>query len=254
MHEPGVDVERLQREHYDRIAQRYAAHYGDAWSMRYRDRFFNRPMMQGLDLAGARVLEAMCGSGETTGYLLERGARVTGLDISDTEVEAFRARWPRAEAQQASILDTKLPESSFDCVVVVGGLHHVHPHVERAIEEIHRVLRPGGHFCFVEPHAGSLPDRVRRLWYRRDRLFAENEEALDVGALKQRFQGEFEFQIESYGGNLAYLIVLNSMVLRVPLAVKRYVAPALLGVESILQPLQGRSMSCFIVGRWRKRA
>lgn len=254
MNEPGVDVERLQREHYDRIAHRYAQHYGDAWSQRYRDRFFHAPMLQGIELSGARVLEAMCGSGETTGYLLEQGAQVTGVDISETEVDAFRKRWPGAQARRASILDTQLPDGSFDCVVVVGGLHHVHPHVERAIDEIHRVLRPGGHFCFVEPHAGSLPDRARRIWYRRDRLFAANEEALDVAALKTRFAGKFDFLVERHAGNVAYLLVLNSMILRVPLALKRRIAPALLAVESLLQPLQGRRLSCFVVGRWRKRA
>ena len=42
--------------------------------------------------------------------------------------------------------------TSFDCVAVVGGLHHIHPNVKAAVREIHRVLKPGGHFCFMEPH------------------------------------------------------------------------------------------------------
>jgi hypothetical protein len=40
------------------------------------------PMLQELDLRGARVLEAMCGSGLTTGTLLSGGAQVVGLNIA----------------------------------------------------------------------------------------------------------------------------------------------------------------------------
>lgn len=243
----------VQREHYNRIASDYAAHYGDAWSQRYRQRFFNEPMLDGLDLQGRTVVEAMCGIGETTGALIERGARVIGLDISEVEVAGFAQRWPGLSTRCASILQTGIETGSVDCVVVVGGLHHVQPQVPEAIAEIHRILRPGGHFCFVEPHACSLPDRLRRIWYRRDRYFAENEEAIDVGSLKRRFANRFEVEVERYQGNLAYLTVLNSLILRIPLSWKRLYAPALLRLEAMIQPAQGQLLSCYAVGRWRKR-
>lgn len=248
-----MNPEDLQREHYDRIASGYAAHYGDEWSQRYRRRFFDEPMFGGIDLRGRSVVEAMCGPGETTAALLERGAHVTGVDISGTEIEAFERRWPTARAKCASILDTGIEAGSVDCVAVVGGLHHVQPKVPEAIAEIHRILRPGGHFCFVEPHAGSLPDRLRRAWYRHDRYFAENEESIDVARLKALFADRFDVEVERYMGNVAYLAVLNSLILRVPLGWKRFYAPPLLRLEAMLQPLQGPLLSCYTVGRWRKR-
>src|SRR5690606_6885651 len=110
-----------------------------------------------------------------TSALIDRGARVIGLDISEVETSEFARRWPGQTACCASILETGIASSSVDCVVVVGGLHHVQPRVPEAIIEIHRILRPGGHFCFVEPHTGSLPDLVRRIWYRRDGYFGANE-------------------------------------------------------------------------------
>ena len=82
--------EMLQRKHYDRIAQDYEAHYGDACSREYRRRFIYQPMFEGIDVAGMNVLDGMCGSGHTTEYLLSRGARVTGLDISSEEINAVR--------------------------------------------------------------------------------------------------------------------------------------------------------------------
>ena len=102
----------------------------------------------------------MCGSGQTTSYLLTRGAKVTGLDISNEVVDQFQSRWTRqdGEADRCSTPDCRTIQ--FDCVAVVGGLHHIHPEMKAAVREIHRVLKPGGYFVFMEPHTGSFPDVV----------------------------------------------------------------------------------------------
>src|SRR5262249_52809558 len=150
-------------------------------------------MFEGMNLSGMKVIEAMCGSGQTTQYLISRGAQVTGLDISDEAIKSFNRRWPDSDALQASILDSGLDGDSFDAVAIVGGLHHLHPNVNAAIGEIHRILRPGGHLCFVEPHKGSFPDLIRRRWYEYDPLFADNEEAIDLEAMKLKFASQFVF-------------------------------------------------------------
>ena len=98
--------ELQQQEHYDTIAAEYEEHYSDRYSVEYRRRFIYEPMFTGLDLEGKSVLDAMCGSGQTTEYLLERGAKVTGLDISSEVIETFRARWTDATALQRSLLDS----------------------------------------------------------------------------------------------------------------------------------------------------
>src|ERR1700755_3473431 len=79
--------ELLQQAHYDRIAADYETHYSDEWSVEYRRRFIYEPMFDGLRLEGMQVLDAMCGSGQTTSFLLARGTSVTGLDISNEVVE-----------------------------------------------------------------------------------------------------------------------------------------------------------------------
>jgi len=247
-----LDAERAQKQHYDAIASRYSAHYGDTWSQTYRRTFINEPMLKNLNLSGAKIIDAMCGSGETTAYLLEKGAQVTGLDISHVEIEQFQKRFPSSEARCASILSTGLESNFYDCVVVVGGLHHLHPHVPAAIHEIYRVLKIGGYFCFMEPHKGSFPDRVRRLWYRCDSLFKENEAAVDLEALKGEFSSEFEFVKEDYKGNVAYLLVLNSLVFRIPLRLKRIYSHPLIWIESMVEHIQGKLSSCFVIGQWKK--
>jgi SAM-dependent methyltransferase len=246
-------AERQQQEHYDNIAADYEAHYSDYWSVEYRRRFIYEPMFEGLDLSGMKVLDAMCGSGQTTNYLLSQGASVTGLDISNEVIDTFQTQWSNASVVKRSLLDSGLPDNSFDCVAVVGGLHHIHPNVKRAVREIHRILKPGGHFCFMEPHSGSLPDIVRRVWYRFDRFFSDNEASIDIAALQKDFGSRFELKQAKYLGNFAFLLVLNSLIFRIPPGSKKFFAPLLMKLEPIVNKVQTKLTSCFVVTQWQKQ-
>jgi SAM-dependent methyltransferase len=250
---PTTDAEEAQKAHYNRIAAAFQAHYDDPSTRRYRDRFVDQPLLEGLDLNGREVLEGMCGGGLTTSALLARGARVTGIDISEACIESFRARWPQCRAVCGSISNSGLPAESFDAVVVVGGVHHLQPDLDPAIDEIHRLLRPGGSFCFFEPHTGSLPDWFRQRWYRRDSMFSPNEAAIDLAALKARYATRFEFTRERYAGNVAFLLVYNSMIFRVPLALKPWYTPAMLRLEQWIGRVQGPRLACVVIAQWRKK-
>src|SRR2546427_2117385 len=107
--------ELLQKEHYNQISIEYENHYSGESSREYRRRFIYEPMFAGLNLSGMRVLDAMCGSGQTTEYLLSRNALVTGLDISTEAIERFRARWQNCGSACRSLLDSRLESNSFDC-------------------------------------------------------------------------------------------------------------------------------------------
>jgi SAM-dependent methyltransferase len=247
------DVETLQREHYDRISEGYEIHYGDRYSQEYRRRFMFTPMTEGLDLRGMKAVDAMCGSGESTQHLLNCGAKVIGIDISPVEIEKFKKRYPECDARVTSVLSSGLPAASQDLVCVFGGLHHLHPEVNRAVKEIERILRPGGYFIFTEPPAKSLPEYFRQWWYRFDNLFAENEAGVDMEAMRSAFADRFDFELESYGGSIAYLLVLNSMVFRIPHHWKSSYSGICMKMEEWIGPFQGRLLSCSVVCRWRKK-
>ena len=246
--------ERLQQDHYDEISAEYEAHYSDVYSLEYRRRFIYGPMFEGLELSGMNVLDAMCGSGQTTEYLLSRNARVTGLDISNEVMDSFCKRWVNCDAVRRSLLASNLPAESFDCISIVGGLHHIHPNVTQAMEEIHRLLKPGGYFCFMEPHSGSLPDLVRRFWYEHDHFFSDNEASIDIERLERKFKSQFLFKRVSYLGNLAFLLVFNSLIFRIPVRVKPFYSPLLMWLEPLVNKLQGKLTSCFVIGQWQKRS
>jgi SAM-dependent methyltransferase len=119
--------------------------------------------------------------------------------------------------------------------------------------EIHRVLKPGGYFCFMEPHSGSFPDVIRRIWYKHDRFFSDNEAAIDVGSMEREFAAEFKFDRVRYLGNIAFLFVLNSLIFRIPLGVKPFYSSFLISLEGLINKLQGKLTSCFVVARWQKK-
>jgi SAM-dependent methyltransferase len=106
---------------------------------------------------GLDVLELGCGAGDLSLELLNRGARLTALDLSPPSVEltAGRAALHRPDAELrtavAAVEETGLEDASFDRVVGKWILHHVD--VRRAAEEVHRLLRPGGRAAFFENQA-----------------------------------------------------------------------------------------------------
>lgn len=247
------DSETLQKEHYDRIGAEYDNHYNDLYSQKYMRRFVFEPMFAGVEVNDKSVLEAMCGGGQLTEYLLNKNAKVTGLDISPQQTINFKRRHKKADVVCGSILNSGIESESFDVVAVIGGIHHMPPYTNESIQEIYRVLKPGGYFCFMEPHSRTLAESFRRAWYKRDSLFAENEAAIDMNDLHKDFSEHFDFRHEHYLGNFGYLFVLNSMVFRIPLKLKRVYSPAFIAAEAVLNKILGKPFSCFVVAQWQKK-
>jgi ubiquinone/menaquinone biosynthesis C-methylase UbiE len=111
-----------------------------------------------MPIEGATVLELGCGDGEITMQLVNAGAaHVTAIDLSPGMVdlarkrmEAFRPDAPvRFAAAPAE--ETGLPSAAFDLIVGKFVLHHLD--WPQAVEEIARLLKPGGRAVFIETSA-----------------------------------------------------------------------------------------------------
>lgn len=149
-------VEREQR-FYDQKRSSYAR--VRAWITRAIGEFDREAEVQDYyDPAGKVVLDYGCGEGRLTFDLLAKGAsHVTGIDVSNARVERAgelakeRGVEDRCEFVVADAHATGFPEAAFDLVVGNDVLHHLD--LERALEEIRRVLKPGGRAVFAEPLA-----------------------------------------------------------------------------------------------------
>ncbi|MCI5218989.1 MAG: class I SAM-dependent methyltransferase [Candidatus Electrothrix sp. LOE2] len=243
--------ELRQRAYYDRIAETYDQHFANPYALQCRYQVF-QGFLGKLPFNAQRVLDAMCGGGENSGYFLQQGANVTGIDISLQQCELYRKRFPNAACLCSSILDTGLPDESFD-FAVTESLHHLPPKVDEGVYELSRLLRPGGMLMVWEPVTGSMLDLARKIWYRLDRrFFEENESAIAVEELARRHAGHLRLDRLEYGGNLAHLLVQSSMQFRIPLSWLPRYAPFLLRLEPRIQRLQGRRTACWSAALFEK--
>lgn len=153
---------------------------GRVWPWLY-DVTMRRSEFAGLAAIRVRALR------DVTGRTLELGAG-TGANLSAypatagplvlTEPDPHKARRlrckarrrrPDAQVSPADATSLPFPDESFDTVVVTLVLCTV-PNQAAALAEIHRVLRPGGRFVFVEhvrsddPHLARRQDRWQRPW------------------------------------------------------------------------------------------
>lgn len=99
-------------------------------------------------LRGAHILEVGCGMGFDSLEFLKRGVRVTATDLTESAVALARRHFDIAghepEAVQAeNVLRLSFADDTFDAVWACGVVHHTGD-TARAIQEIRRVLKPGG--------------------------------------------------------------------------------------------------------------
>lgn len=105
------------------------------------------------DLAGKQVLEVGCGHGGGASYLTraQRPASYVGLDLNPDAIAFNRDRHKVAglEFVEGDAQNLPFGDESFDVVVNVESSIH-YPHFMRFLEEVTRVLRPGGHFLYAD--------------------------------------------------------------------------------------------------------
>lgn len=108
----------------------------------------------------AEVLELGCFDGTASlGYRKLGPKSMVGIDISGVLVEKARERGIDARVMDAHQLG--FPDASLDTVIGRAILHHLD--YERALREIHRVLRPGGAALFMEPLRDNPAFKLFRL-------------------------------------------------------------------------------------------
>ena len=115
---------------------------------------------------GMRALDLATGTGDIAFALADGGAQVLGLDVTHRMVELardkarrIRAGGHRARAPEFLVGDMStlpFPAGTFDLVTTGYGLRNV-PDLSRAIDEIRRVLKPGGRMLSLDFNRPSNP-------------------------------------------------------------------------------------------------
>jgi hypothetical protein len=109
-----------------------------------------------LDLNQAQVIDVGCGDGWLTRVLAQKGAHVTGIEVSPRQLAHARAMPTVADEHyiQGIAEDLPVPSRSADIVIFFNSLHHVDAQgLPKALKEAARVLKPGGILYVSEPMA-----------------------------------------------------------------------------------------------------
>ena len=104
---------------------------------------------------GAKILDIGAGGGEYSLYFARKGYEVSALELSPANIEAFRKKITpedNIDLAQGNAVDlSRYADESFDAVLVLGPLYHLHGEEDRqkCIREAKRVLKPDGKLFFA---------------------------------------------------------------------------------------------------------
>jgi SAM-dependent methyltransferase len=148
------------RQLWDRLADDWQIQVGDEGDANRR--LNSDPVLWAFlgDVSGRRVLDAGCGTSYLSRQLAERGAVVTGVDVSERMIALARASSPGLDVRVDSCTTLRtIEDGAFDAVVANYVVMDV-PDLPATIAAFHRALRPGGiavlvfsHPCFPQARA-----------------------------------------------------------------------------------------------------
>lgn len=150
---------------------------------------------------GGRILEAGAGSGRWLKALDDRGYEATGIELSEPDVERFRACYPDIRFDHGNIEAMPYEGGSFDAILSLGVIEHLFEGHDRALHEAARVLKPGGVMLITVPHANLCfrlvqlknalrfkllgSNLLRRLLGRPEAPYARDEERQRVARVRE---------------------------------------------------------------------
>jgi ubiquinone/menaquinone biosynthesis C-methylase UbiE len=145
---------RVVERGYDRVAHEYARLEGESEWPRMR---WVRKLLNRLE-SGSSVLDLGCGSGDPADVEISKEHKVTGVDISQTQINLARQNVPTGHFLHGDAGSVEFPPNSFDAVISFYTLEHIPREEHKTIlRRIYQWLRVGG-FLLMSIEAGEFDD------------------------------------------------------------------------------------------------
>jgi len=157
----------MEREQYEVMFRREDQHW---WytGMRHSALSLLRQALAGAEQP--RILDAGCGTGGTTMRLRDLGGPVFGVDIAREALDLAASRCLTGALAQGSIERLPFLDAAFDAVTSFEVVYHSGVgNDQRALEELRRVLRPGGSLLLRLPAHDWLRGQHDQLVHTRHR-------------------------------------------------------------------------------------
>lgn len=108
------------------------------------------------DIKGKKVLDIGCGSGRLISELKLFGATVTACDISPEMVKRTKKKFPTLEVVEGDMENLPFKDGAFDMVIATFVIVHLKD-LEKAFDEVNRVLKDGGQFIVTNINQRKAP-------------------------------------------------------------------------------------------------
>ena len=166
---------------FDQVAKNYDR-TNDLLSF-YQSRLWRRAVRKAVNpLSGHRILDVAAGTGTSSKALLVPGGEVVAADFSKGMIEQGKKQHPELTFVYADAMKLPFQAAEFDAVTISFGLRNVQK-FQTALQEFHRVLKPGGKLVVCEFSKVSGPLGLIYKFYLRfvlpivARIFSSNPEA-----------------------------------------------------------------------------
>ncbi len=166
--QPFTDYRRFIEKHYDGLAGHLTGFTGLVTGHETLAGLLIRP--RAFDVRGCkRILDAGCGNGRYTRFLLRRAdpdALITCFDISQRMLVRARRRLknPRVSHVAADLTRLPYPDAFFDAIVCGWVLEHL-PDPRPGLSELARVLHPGGKLLLLVTEDTLTGSMCSRMWH-----------------------------------------------------------------------------------------
>jgi len=135
------DPKRVVERGYDQVAHDYARLKGESEWPRMR---WLKSLLSRLG-PGSAILDLGCGSGDPADIEIAKEHRVTGVDISQAQIDLARRNVPAGHFIHGDAGSVEFPAASFDAVISTYTLEHIpREEHETILGRIYGWLRPGG--------------------------------------------------------------------------------------------------------------
>jgi len=99
------------------------------------------------------LLDGGCAWGYGTRFFAVKARSSFGVDSNENYIDVARNRYPEIDFRTCRLEETPFESEFFDCIVLNDVIEHV-PEEKHVLNEIHRILRPGGILIITAPHRG----------------------------------------------------------------------------------------------------
>jgi ubiquinone/menaquinone biosynthesis C-methylase UbiE len=152
--EGSINPKKVVEQGYDQVAFNYTRLEGEIkWPrMQWLEKLLSRLQ------PNSSVLDLGCGSGDPADIEISKKHKVTGIDISQTQINLARLKVPTGHFIHGDAGSAHFPSASFDAVISFYALEHIpREEHESVVRHIYQWLKAGG-FLLISMEADDYDD------------------------------------------------------------------------------------------------